>query len=64
MDNDDYIDLVKGVFGTQAGTKLLDMWAKMYGDRISFNTGDSFPDVSYREGERAFYQSIEDIVNG
>lgn len=59
----DYQDLVKRVFSNPSGNELLNMWKLMFGTRISYSRDASSDEVAFREGERSFYQSIEDMLN-
>lgn len=59
----DYQDLIKRVFSNPSGNELLNFWKQMYGQRMSYVAGMSSDEVAFREGERSFYQSIEDVLD-
>ena len=50
--------LVKRVFSNPAGIELLEMWNKIYIQRISHSHDNTSEHTAYREGERAFLLSI------
>lgn len=51
-------DLVKTVFSNPQGEKLLEIWKDVYGDRPSYQPGNTPEDTAYFEGQRAMYLSI------
>jgi hypothetical protein len=58
----DYADLIKSVFANAAGEELLDVWQRMYGDRMSYVPPMESDEVAYREGERNYFLHIKQIV--
>lgn len=59
---DEYQRLIKTVFGNGNGEKLLDMWQDVYGDLASYIPGMDPQEVAYREGGRAFYIFIKQVM--
>ena len=56
------IDLVKTVFSNPNGEKLLAIWKSVYGDRQSYEPGNTPEDTAFFEGQRAMYLSIMQMI--
>ena len=62
-ERDEYIQMLKEVFGNPKGAKLLDTWQMVFGDRPSYYEGVPQEEVYAREGERRFFLGVKNIVN-
>lgn len=50
--------LIRNVFSNQNGEKLLAMWKTIYGDRRSYNPGNTPETTAFFEGQRDFYLNL------
>ncbi|MCP3870620.1 MAG: hypothetical protein GY703_21515 [Gammaproteobacteria bacterium] len=55
-------DLIKAVFANQKGEQLLAFWEKVYGERLSYEVGNTPEQTAFNEGERAFLLSINQLL--
>jgi hypothetical protein len=56
------IELVKAVFSTRSGKKLLDRWEDIYFNRSSYEPGRPVEDTVYFEGQRSVILSIKQML--